>query len=114
MSGITTHVLDTSTGRPAQGIPVILFRQTAGDGQLQEIARGLTDADGRNRNLLPNGAVVEKGVYKLRFETKEYFTRRAGGSLYPFVEIIFEISTGEHYHIPLLLSPFGYSTYRGS
>jgi len=115
MIGITTHVLDTATGRPAQGVPVILFRQPGEDGPLREIARGVTDADGRLRDLLPPGTAMERGVYKLRFGTKEYFARQAAGaSLYPFVEIIFEISADEHYHIPLLLSPYGYSTYRGS
>ncbi|HZE82744.1 MAG TPA: hydroxyisourate hydrolase [Puia sp.] len=125
MIGITTHILDTATGRPALGVPVILFLLPEGDGPLREIARGTTDADGRLRDLLPPGKVVGKGVYKLRFGTKEYFARQAEGlrgaaepgavaSLYPFVEIIFEISTDEHYHIPLLLSPYGYSTYRGS
>ena len=123
MSGITTHVLDTASGRPAQGMGIVLFRQT-GD-EWKEMASGRTDADGRLRDLLPKGAEVERGIYKLRFATKEYFAGhgiaaalsmdvRATVTLYPCIEIIFEIAGDEHYHVPLLLSPFGYSTYRGS
>ena len=109
MSGITTHVLDTSRGRPAAGIAVRLER--GGD----VIGSGRTDADGRLRDLLPDGARLEAGVYRLVFDTGAYFRDAGVEAFYPSVSIDFEIhDAGQHYHVPLLLSPFGYSTYRGS
>lgn len=110
MSPITTHVLDTAAGRPAAGIAVRLDRQGA-DGSFLELARGRTDADGRCKDLLPEGA-IEAGVYRLVFDTSAYL---GSEGFYPEVPIVFSIAApGEHYHVPLLLSPFGYSTYRGS
>lgn len=112
MSGISTHVLDTARGRPAAGIPVLLERL---DGTATEVGRGETDADGRVRALLPEGADVEAGLYRLTFETGPYLEASAGGGFYPEVSVIFRIAHGgQHHHVPLLLSPFGYSTYRGS
>ena len=112
MSQITTHVLDTSLGRPAAGVPVTLEIQK-GRGW-KEISRGATDNDGRLRHLLEPGALVE-GIYRLTFETHAYFQDRKIRGLYPQVTIVFEVQDKkQHYHIPLLLSPFGYSTYRGS
>lgn len=112
MSHITSHILDTSKGRPAEGIVIILFQ--AQDAQWTEIARGITNADGRTTDLLEKSVWLQHGVYKMRFETKNYFEKGHVDSFYPCVEIIFDVTTNEHYHIPLLLSPFGYSTYRGS
>jgi 5-hydroxyisourate hydrolase len=118
MSQITTHILDTAIGKPAAGVSVILFEQDSGleDAQAnwREIAIGTTDKDGRVSNLLNKDAVLEDGIYKMKFETKEYFDKQSCQTFYPYVEITFRISTNEHYHIPLLLNPFGYSTYRGS
>ena len=112
MSQITTHVLDTSLGRPAAGVPVTLEIQKAGG--WKEISRGATDADGRLRHLLEPGTLA-KGTYRLTFETHAYFQARKIRALYPQITIAFEVQdTTEHYHIPLLLSPYGYSTYRGS
>jgi 5-hydroxyisourate hydrolase len=112
MSQITTHVLDTSLGRPAAGVPVILEIQVVG--AWQEISRGATDADGRLRHLLEPGALVA-GIYRLTFETGVYFHARKIRGLYPQITIVFQVEDAqEHYHIPLLLSPYGYSTYRGS
>lgn len=109
MSGITTHVLDTSRGRPAAGIVVRLERGGA------ELAHGRTDADGRLRDLLPADAPLQPGVYRLVFDTGPYFRDAGVEAFYPHVSIDFEIrDAGQHYHVPLLLSPFGYSTYRGS
>jgi 5-hydroxyisourate hydrolase len=105
MSGVTTHVLDTARGRPAPGVPVVLER--AADPGWEVVGRGVTDADGRARELLdsPPGA----GRYRLTFDTS------AHSAFYPEVSITFVVADGEeHYHVPLLLSPFGYSTYRGS
>lgn len=111
MSPVTTHILDTSRGKPAVGISVILSRQQR---EWTEIARGITNADGRIGDLLPEGTVLPSGNYKLHFETGAYFTGLDTPTFYPFVEIVFQLTTGEHYHVPLLLNPFGYSTYRGS
>lgn len=113
-SPITTHVLDTSLGRPAAGVAVALF--LAGpDGGFQEIGSGATDADGRLANLLPASSPAAPGRYRLDFAVGDYFERQERATLYPVVSIVFDLQdAGSHYHIPLLLSPFGYSTYRGS
>ncbi|HYW13103.1 MAG TPA: hydroxyisourate hydrolase [Longimicrobium sp.] len=109
MSSITTHVLDTSRGRPAAGVPVRL--EHAGT----VIGSGATDADGRLRDLLPSDAPLAAGVYRLVFDTGAYFGAAGTEAFYPQVTIDFQVRDGaQHYHVPLLLSPFGYSTYRGS
>jgi 5-hydroxyisourate hydrolase len=113
MSQITTHVLDTSVGRPAAGVPVMLEIAAPG-GAWKELSRGATDADGRLRHLLAPGALV-KGTYRLTFETRAYFVQQKIMGFYPHVSIVFEVAdAAEHYHVPLLLGPYGYSTYRGS
>jgi 5-hydroxyisourate hydrolase len=107
LSGITTHVLDTASGRPAEGVPVSLEREAESGWQL--IGRSKTDPDGRVSDLLCSPP--EEGRYRLTFDTGAYF--EAG--FYPEVSVTFAVEAGaEHYHVPLLLSPFGYSTYRGS
>ena len=110
MSPITTHVLDTATGRPAQGCPLTLY---AVDGEtLTALASGTTNADGRVTDLLAPGS-LQPGHYRMTFDTAAYFGDAP--SFYPVVHIHFTITaTDEHYHVPLLLSPYGYSTYRGS
>lgn len=113
MSPITTHVLDVSLGRPAAGVPVLLEVEEAGTGW-KELKRAETDKDGRLRDLLAPGALVE-GTYRLTFDTDAYFAAHKLEALYPQVSVVFTVrNANEHYHIPLLLSPFGYSTYRGS
>lgn len=113
MSQITTHVLDTSRGLPAQGVAISLFSQV--DGQWQELAGGLTNSDGRIIGLLADDLVLPAGSYRMQFNTKSYFDGQQQQGFYPYVDIVFEIDGGGgHYHIPLLLSAFGYSTYRGS
>lgn len=113
-SPITTHVLDTSHGKPAAGVPIALaFLDAAG--QWVELGRGTTDADGRIRDLLPASHVLAPGTYRMNFETARYFEASGSRGFYPEVPVIFELrQPGEHYHIPLLLNPYGYSTYRGS
>ena len=112
-SPITTHVLDVSRGKPAAGIKVVLEAQN--NGGWKELATGTTDADGRVGNLLPEGSKLEPGVYKLTFDTHSYQSSTKQEGFYPYVPIIFEVRDGtQHYHVPLLLSPYGYSTYRGS
>src|SRR5262245_8083740 len=113
MSPITTHVLDTAHGRPAEGVAVVL-EQRAEDGAWAELRAGATNADGRITDLLPDYHVLESGVYRLRFATGDYFRSLGVKGFYPEVRILVQIDAGGHYHIPLLLSPFGYSTYRGS
>jgi 5-hydroxyisourate hydrolase len=113
MSQITTHVLDVSVGRPAAGVAVILEIQNP-QGEWKELSQGATDGDGRLRHLLAPGSLVE-GNYRLTFQTGRYFESRKIAGLYPQVTIEFQVRDAkEHYHIPLLLSPYGYSTYRGS
>ena len=109
MSHVTTHVLDTSTGTPATGLAVVLERL---HGDPPVVATADTDGDGRVRELGP--AVLESGSYRLRFNTGAYFVERGCTSFYPEVSVVFEISAEDHYHVPLLLSPFGYATYRGT
>ena len=112
MSQLTTHILDTSTGKPAEGVAVILEQKT--NGAWKKIANGITDADGRISDLLATGAYLENGIYRLLFETKAYFTRQDKKTFYPEISIEFFVTDRSHYHVPLLLNPFGYSTYRGS
>jgi len=112
MSQVTTHILDTSKGKPAQRVAIILYEND--DTGWIQIAKGITNKDGRLNNLLKENELLPSGIYKLSFDTKHYFDALEIESLYPSVEIVFEIKTTEHYHIPLLLNPFGYSTYRGS
>jgi 5-hydroxyisourate hydrolase len=110
---ITTHILDTSVGKPAAGVTVVLSAIEAG--VAKEIGRGTTDADGRVFTLLAPGTELRAGVYRIAFSTREYFARTGQKSFYPRVEIEFSVDApSEHYHVPLLLNPFGYSTYRGS
>ncbi|MEO7984759.1 MAG: hydroxyisourate hydrolase [Bacteroidota bacterium] len=117
MSQLTTHILDTSRGKPAEGVTIILFQQSPEDPVTvgwRQVVIGTTDQDGRIPGLLHGDVSLEPGIYRMRFETKEYFEKQAIQTFYPFIEITFSVTDDEHYHIPLLLSPFGYATYRGS
>ena len=114
MSAITTHVLDTARGKPASGVPIVLEIATA-DGSWDQLGRGQTDDDGRLRTLLAEGPRPAAGIYRLTFDTDSYFGALGIEGFYPSAQIVFRLSAPEqHYHVPLLLSPFGYSTYRGS
>jgi 5-hydroxyisourate hydrolase len=113
MSPITTHVLDTTRGRPAAAVPVTL--EVHRDGAWQKAGHGVTDADGRLRDLLDDDGPLSGGVYRLTFDTAAYFERVGLQTFYPRVLVEFTVAAGEsHYHVPLLLSPFGYTTYRGT
>lgn len=113
MSGITAHVLDLSVGRPAAGLRITLARGQGGP-DFVEVTSVSTDRDGRVPDLTA-GIGIDPGVYRITFESGAYFAARGQATLYPQVEVMFAVTaTEEHYHIPLLLSPFGYSTYRGS
>ena len=113
MSPITTHVLDISLGRPAQGVAIVLDRQDA-NGSWTELGRGATNADGRLPTLLADQTTLTAGAYRLRFLTDAYFASVGVNGFYPEVSVLFRIDEpASHYHVPLLLSPYGYSTYRG-
>ncbi|EHQ30457.1 hydroxyisourate hydrolase [Mucilaginibacter paludis] len=112
MSQITTHILDTTLGKPAQGVAISLHQQHGAE--WIKLAEGTTNADGRIANLLDKETVLPIGIYKMHFEVHPYFETLGITAFYPWVDIVFNISTNEHYHVPLLLNPFGYSTYRGS
>lgn len=112
MSQLTTHVLDTARGKPAAGIRVVLH--TSQSGNWLETATGITNPDGRIPDLLPQNTLLAGGTYKLTFFTQFYFDQTGTTTFYPYVEIVFQINSPTHYHIPLLISPFGYTTYRGS
>ena len=112
MSQLTSHILDTTKGKPAEGITVILYHGE--NDEWTEIGRRVSNPDGRVTDLLDKSRKLEHCIHKLRFETKDYFDRHQIRTIYPFVEIVIDITSDEHYHVPLLLNPFGYTTYRGS
>jgi 5-hydroxyisourate hydrolase len=114
MKRISTHVLDTVQGKPAKGVPVRLEKQNpSGDWRLLTSTR--TDQDGRCPQLLAEGEHLSAGVYRLTFDTGSYYAPQKIYPLYPLVQVTFQVRGGEsHFHIPLLLSPNGYTTYRGS
>ncbi len=110
---ISTHVLDTSIGRPAGRVPVQLVTRVE-SGRWQVIFEGETNADGRIPALLPYDRQGGEGPYRLTFDVAAYFARRGVDAFSPTVTVEFVIREDGHYHVPLLISPFGYSTYRGS
>lgn len=111
-SPITTHVLDVSLGKPAAKL-LCKLRMLNSENKWEKVAQGMTNQDGRIENLI-SGA-LKKGTYRLEFMTGAYFQNRKVDTFYPSVTVIFEVADPkEHYHVPLLLSPYGYSTYRGS
>ena len=113
MSGLSTHVLDTAIGRPAAGIGVRLEVEEAGG--WRELASAATNADGRVGHLLPPGTALAAATYRLIFDVAAYHAAHGAQGFYPHVAIVFTVrDAGQHHHVPLLLSPFGYSTYRGS
>jgi 5-hydroxyisourate hydrolase len=110
-SHVTTHVLDAVSGSPATAVGVVLEQHT--HGSWHELASSRTDADGRVSDLGPEA--VSAGRYRVTFDTGTYFAARDQTTFYPYVTIVFELDDeSAHYHVPLLLSPFAYSTYRGS
>ncbi|MEU6059349.1 hydroxyisourate hydrolase [Streptomyces sp. NPDC047097] len=123
-ASVSTHILDTSVGRPAEGVPVTLAARPGAEGEWTALGGSATDADGRCKDLpaLPEGTTH----VRLDFDTEAYFSKkqaeaqqdaprvRDSGAFFPEVAITFAVVPGEHYHVPLLLNPFGYSVYRGS
>jgi len=111
---ISTHILDIARGHPAEDVAVRLERHGA-TGGWQTLGSKRTDQDGRCAQLLPGNEALSPGLYRLHFDTENYFLKQGVEGLYPFVEISFQVREGEQsFHIPLLLTPHGYTTYRGS
>jgi 5-hydroxyisourate hydrolase len=114
MTRVSTHVLDTSLGKPAQDMSVRLERHES-SGQWEMMGAARTDQDGRCTQLVPETARLFPGIYRLTFDTAGYYRLLGSSGLYPMVQVTFSVRDGEtHFHIPLLLSPYGYTTYRGS
>jgi 5-hydroxyisourate hydrolase len=112
MKSISTHVLDITRGRPAHDLPITISRKD-GD-SFTTLKTGKTDSDGRLKDLVPDGELVS-GTYRITFDTGAYFAAQNIDGFYPEATVVFTIKDANaHYHVPLLLSPFGYSTYRGS
>jgi 5-hydroxyisourate hydrolase len=107
MATLSTHVLDTSAGRPAAGVPITLLTAAG-----EELAAAVTDDDGRAAGIGAGGLTA--GDYRLRFDSGAYFGAQGVTGFYPEVVVTFTVAGDEHFHVPLLLSPYGYSTYRGS
>jgi 5-hydroxyisourate hydrolase len=108
---LSTHVLDATSGRPAPNVALTLHRR--GQAGWEPVGEGVTDDDGRCRTLAPDG--LQAAIYRLIFDTGAYFVASGQKGFYPEVSIVFEVTEPElHYHVPLLLAPFAYSTYRGS
>jgi 5-hydroxyisourate hydrolase len=113
MSPITTHVLDTARGMPAVGVQISLEKRED-DGTFSSLAQTKTNQDGRAPGMMAEGSLVP-GIYRITFETAAYFATQNIKGFYPSVTVLFEIvEVNSHYHVPLLISPFGFSTYRGS
>jgi 5-hydroxyisourate hydrolase len=111
--GISTHILDTALGRPAEGVSVTLAFMT--NGIWVQLNDAVTDANGRCLHLLPQTHTLPPGLYRIHFKTATYYQQNQLDGLYPYIEIVFTVSEGQqHYHIPLLLAANGYTTYRGS
>lgn len=113
MTQITSHILDTSRGSPAEGVLTILMQQQNDDWLM--LGSASTDADGRIADFTGSIDQLPGGIYKLTFYMSGYYENLQQSCFYPYIEVVFEISgDGQHYHVPLLVNPFGYSTYRGS
>lgn len=114
MKRISTHVLDVAQGQPARGVAVGLARRES-SGDWISLGAARTDSDGRCAQLLPDSEPLHAGLYRLSFDAASYHHSQKMEGLYPVIEITFQVREGESaFHIPLLLSPFGYTTYRGS
>lgn len=113
---LSSHILDISTGRPAPQVEVELEKYNDISKQWVFITKKMTDNNGRITDFLPliKGKSENHGKYRLRFLTENYFTNQKTESFYPYIEVVFQIKNDEHYHVPITLSPFGYSTYRGN
>eukprot|EP01134_Creolimax_fragrantissima_P006519 CFRG6519T1 len=115
MPPLTTHVLNTATGVPAANLAITVERQSEGPEEWTFVGKGKTNSDGRCPDLLPENFRLETCLYRITFDVKEYFEETNTKAFYPYVQVVFQIEElDSHYHVPLLLSPYGFSTYRGS
>lgn len=110
---LSSHILDITTGKPATAVKITLSKKDA-NGNWMIIEEKNTDADGRIKDFLKQDGTDNRGIYRLTFHTSQYFKSLSQKSFYPFIEVVFELVDNEHYHVPITLSAFGYSTYRGS
>ncbi len=111
---LSSHILDISKGMPAADIKISLQKQVQGN-QWVKVTEKLTDKNGRVSDFLPQQEDADHiGVYKLTFYVEPYFQRQQTDTFYPYIEVVFEIKDNKHYHVPITLSAFGYSTYRGN
>lgn len=110
---LSSHILDITSGKPAPDVKITLSKKDKNDNWVL-VEEKNTDANGRVKDFLKQGKVNNTGIYKLTFHTNPYFKSLGQKSFYPFIEVVFELADNEHYHVPITLSPFGYSTYRGS
>lgn len=109
---LSSHILDINTGSPAPDVKIGLYKQNH-DGSWMLVSEKVTDENGRIKDFLPNDK-NNKGIYKLTYHVGPYFERQHQKSFYPFIDVVFQITDDSHYHVPITLSPFGYSTYRGN
>lgn len=109
---LSSHILDINTGHPAANVKISLYKQSS-DGDWTFIEEKVTDQNGRIKDFLPY-TQDNRGVYKLTYHVAPYFESQKQKSFYPFIEVVFQINDENHYHVPITLSPFGYSTYRGN
>lgn len=110
---LSSHILDVSTGQPVPNVIMKLQKLNNND-SWSTISSQKTDENGRVKEMLPYGKANNNGIYKLIFETNSYFESKKIDTFYPFIEVIFEIKDQQHYHVPIIISPFGYSTYKGN
>lgn len=110
---LSSHILDINVGKPASGVKITLSRQEAPD-RWVPVEERTTDENGRVKDFLEEKPTGNTGVYKLTYHVAPYFESQGKDSFYPFIEVVFQIKDGAHYHVPITLSPYGYSTYRGS
>ena len=110
---LSSHILDITSGQPASGVKITLSRLEK-NGQWTVVEEKYTDGNGRIKDFLKQSEKGNVGVYKLTYHVSPYFAKLGLKSFYPFIEVVFELKDNEHYHVPITLSPFGYSTYRGN
>ena len=111
---MSSHILDINTGRPAQGVKIVLSK-LSGENNWSVMEERTTDGNGRVKDFLEKRTGADnRGVYKLTYYVAPYFESQAQDTFYPFIDVVFEIKDDSHYHVPITLSPYGYSTYRGS
>lgn len=110
---LSSHILDITSGKPAADVKIALSKKDNND-KWVVVEEKNTDSNGRITDFLKQGGKSNTGIYKLTFNTSPYFKALGQKSFYPFIEVVFELADDEHYHVPITLSPFGYTTYRGS